>query len=86
MHVIMTEYVKPTERRGSRIRVRDNEGRCRMLPWDYSLDTPNAHDEAVKTFLADLEWTTGINRYIRSHWKSGYIYMMQKGDEKDGMP
>ena len=55
MQLILTRYLGPTNRHGSRI-VASCEARRRIFTWDYSLDVEPNHRKAAERLCAELGW------------------------------
>lgn len=57
MQAIHTKYVKPTNKRTSRV-MATCEGGSVCLPWDHELDTQGNHELAAALLCDLLSWPT----------------------------
>lgn len=69
MQTIITKYLGPTDRRGSRVKATASGGAAVTLSWDYALDSGENHKAAALALMSKLDWTGA----------------MQGGDLKSGM-
>ena len=72
MKAIMTKYIGPTDRRGSRIKATDSDGNSIMLPYDSALDTEGNHNAAAKALRDKMGWK---GRLIGGWTSGGMAYV-----------
>ena len=76
MKAIETKYLGPTNTKGSRIKATDNDGNSIIIPYDYSLDTYEAHEKAAKRLVEKLKWNEkGLFELKGGFLKKGYAFI-----------
>lgn len=56
--VIITKYLGPTDRKGSRVSARTTNGMRVIIEWDDALNSEKNHYEAMKRLACNLNWLT----------------------------
>jgi hypothetical protein len=79
---IVTKYFGPTERLGSRVRVKCN-ARLKFIPWLSEFDSYENHARAAYAVAKDLGWLNRGERLIGGGLPSedGYCFVIDAGDE-----
>jgi hypothetical protein len=74
MKYIRTYFVGPTDTKGSRIGVTDDDGHRMFVPIDHSWSRP--HREAVKIFCSRMGWRGTLTEGSSNR---GYVYVFDDG-------
>ena len=56
MKAIVTKYLGPTDRRGSRIKADDGDGNTATISYPHELSGEAVHFEAVKALCRKMDW------------------------------
>lgn len=76
MKAITTKYHGPTNTKGSRVSATDSDGNKVIVSYDSSLDSENAHAQAVVKLCKNMNWHGAL---IVGSIKSGYVFVWKKG-------
>ena len=74
MKAITTKYHGPTDTRGSRISASDSDGNRVSIPYDYELDSEEAHRRAAIAFCSKMKWS-GADTMVGGSIKDGYVFV-----------
>ena len=75
MKAIRTKYYGPTNTRGSRIKVTDDDGNTKWYSYSYSAAEP--HIVAAESFLKAMSWK-GV--WIAGHLPGGMVFVHSDGE------
>lgn len=75
MKSIFTKYSGPTDTRGARINVTDQDGNRMSVSYEHGSSDP--HLEAIKAFCAKMDWHGEL---IIGHSKDGRVAVFAKND------
>lgn len=56
MKAITVKYMGPTNNRGSRLKVSDNDGHSMVVPYDHGMNDEERVARAALAFLAKMDW------------------------------
>ena len=72
MKAILTRYLGPTDRRGSRIVAFDCDGNRATIPYPYELSGSDCHYKAAKALLEKMGWKVKVTG--EGGIKGGYAF------------
>lgn len=72
MKAIVTHWIGPTERRGSRIVATDEDGNRVCVPYRGDLRVVDAHAEAARALCAKMQWK---GRLVAGGIKGGFAFV-----------
>ena len=75
MKTIRTIYLGPTNTKGARIKITDDDGNHFTESRDYSLDYGDQADQMVKEFIKKMNWTNTPIMYSGGTKNGDYVYV-----------
>ena len=70
---IVTRYLGPTDRRGSRVKASDGDGNSITLSWDSSTNSLPNHQRAAAALCAKMGWK---GRMVSGKTRDGYVHVL----------
>ncbi len=77
MKAIQTKYLPATNHRGSRIKAFDWCGNSITIPFNFALDTLEAHFEAALAFVNKMQWNWTKEKMTYGVIKSGTVFCLK---------
>jgi hypothetical protein len=79
MKAIKTQYKGPTDTNGSRIIASDTQGNRITIPYDYSVNSDQAHEIAAYALCKKMNWT---GKLIGGGLKDCMVWVFLPKEEK----
>ena len=77
MKAIRTKYAGPTNFKGSRIIASDGDGNRKIIGYDSSLDSEEAHRKGAEALCAKMYWEGEL---IAGSLGNGFVFVFVKDD------
>ena len=77
---ISTKYLGPTNHRGSRVAVTSGNGHRLVVPWDYTLGSPENHLAAAKVMAEKMGWD---GEWVGGGTDNGYVFVHLPAERPD---